>query len=124
MLNKIYKYKLTIIAVILILIAIWMPSSDVPSVGIPNLDKVVHCGMFGVLALCFYGEYTWNHKNLPAFIAPWLVMEAFALSTEFMQILADGRSCDMKDFAADSVGIVLAVLVFRLIYKKKVKSSC
>lgn len=122
MLKKMYQYKLTIISVVLILIAVLMPGSDVPSVGIPNIDKVVHAGMFGVLTLCFYGEYTWSNKRMPSLFLPALIIEAFALSTEFMQNFASGRSCDMKDFAADSVGIIAVILIFYRVYKRKVKS--
>lgn len=122
MLKRIYQYKLTMISAALILIAVLMPSSDVPSVGIPNIDKLVHAGMFGMLTLCFYGEYVWNSKKLPSVFLSGFIIEAFALSTEFMQKFASGRSCDMKDFVADSVGIITVILVFELIYKKKVKS--
>ena len=52
-------------------------------------------------------------------LVPWLSIEAFALITEFMQILVPGRSCDMKDFVADSLGIILAILCAKLWWNKK-----
>lgn len=113
----IMRYKLTIISVILILIAILMPSSDIPSVGIPNIDKVVHFGMFGFLSICFYGEYYWYKKELPRFLYAWPVLELFAGSTEMMQLLAEGRGCDVKDFIADSFGILTAIVVAYCIKK-------
>lgn len=113
------NYKLTVIVFILILIAILMPGSDVPSIGIQNLDKLVHFGMFAVITACFWGEYTWKNKRLPSMLVPWLSIEAFALITEFMQILVPGRSCDMKDFVADSLGIILAILCAKLWWNKK-----
>lgn len=117
--KQIKQYKWTIVAVILILIAILMPGNDVPSVGIPHLDKVVHFGMFGVLALVFYGEYTWQHKKLPVYLKAWGAMEIFALVTEFMQKLVPGRSCDMIDFVADSLGITLMIALFIIVLEKK-----
>lgn len=104
-------YKLTIVAVVVILIAVLMPADDVPSVGIPNIDKFVHAGMFGGLTLCFYGEYLWNNKILPKLIYSWLGIEGFAMITELLQYFAEGRSTDTKDFIADTIGIILGIIV-------------
>ena len=116
-------YKLTLLATILILIAILMSASDVPSVGIPNIDKLVHLGMFGTLALCYYGEYAFKHKRLPKFLVTWIALEGFALLTEIMQLFVEGRSCDGVDWLADSVGILGVIIVFRFLYNNKLKSS-
>ena len=104
-------YKLTIVAVVVILIAVLMPADDVPSVGIPNIDKFVHAGMFGGLTLCFYGEYLWKNKKLPKLIYSWLGIEGFAMITELLQYFAEGRSTDIKDFIADTIGIILGIFV-------------
>lgn len=111
------NYKFTILSVILILIAILMPSQDIPSVGIPGIDKMVHCGMFGFLTLCFYGEYYYKHKYNPKALYAIAVIEIYAVLTEFMQHFVEGRACDFVDWLADTLGIVLAVLVFRLLMK-------
>lgn len=102
-------YKFTIVVVMLILVAILMPSSDVPSVGIPHIDKVVHFGMFGCLALTFYSEYYWRHERLPKFISTWLVLEVFAALTEVMQHFTPDRSMDYRDLIADSLGIIVCI---------------
>lgn len=113
--KKIKDYKLTCLAIIFILIGILMPGSDVPSVGIPNIDKLIHLGMFMVLSLCFYGEYTWHNKKLPYTFWTWISIEIYAALTEFMQKFVEGRSCDFLDFVADSIGILLAIILFRVI---------
>lgn len=119
--KRMKHYKLTLIASVLILVAILMPGSDVPSVGIPNIDKLVHMGMFGTLSLCYYGEYISLYKKLPKFLGAWVCMEAYALLTEIMQLFAQGRSCDVIDFIADSIGILLVIVIFRVIYNRKLK---
>lgn len=116
-------YKLTLLATILILIAILMPASDVPSVGIPNIDKLVHFGMFGTLALCYYGEYVFKNKRLPKFTGSWMGLEIFALLTEVMQLFVEGRSCDGIDWIADSIGILGVIIIFRYLYSKRLESS-
>lgn len=113
------RYKVTLIASILILIAILMPGSGIPSVGIPHIDKFVHLGMFATLSLCYYGEYVWHNKKLPQVFWPWISMEGYALLTEIMQLFVEGRSCDFFDFVADSTGILLAIAICRTIYKRR-----
>lgn len=115
-------YKFTLLATILILIGILMPSSDIPSVGIPHIDKVVHCGMFGTLTLCMYGEYYYKNKKYPKEILAIGIVLLYAVLTELLQKLASGRSCDVMDWIADSIGTFLAVLVFHIgvnYYKKR-----
>lgn len=112
------KYKFTIIAIVLVLIGILMPGDDVPSVGIPHLDKVVHCGMFGFVTLCFNWDVFKVEKKLPNWKVSlgWVII--FAALTEWMQLYVPGRSCDYRDLIADTIGIVLAIGVASLAIKK------
>ena len=115
--KKTVNYKFTIVAVILILIAILMPANDIPSVGIPGIDKVVHCGMFGFLTLCLYSEYYYEHKHMPKALYAMGGIAVYAAATEVMQHFVEGRSCDFVDWLADATGIILAVIVFHLAIK-------
>ena len=116
------NYKFTLIVGIIILISILMPGRDIPSVEIPHIDKIVHCGMFGCLTLCFYGEHYYKYRKYPK---EWLVIGVIAgycALTEVLQKLASGRSCDPIDWLADVTGILLAVVVFHIgvnYYKNK-----
>lgn len=114
----IIKYKFTIISVILVLIAILMPGDDVPSVGIPNIDKVVHCGMFGFVTLCFYWDYYMAEKKMPHLIWTIVAVIAFGGLTEIMQACTPSRSCDYRDLIADTVGTILATGVARVFISK------
>lgn len=107
--NKIFRFKLTILVTILILIGILMPGDSVPSVGIPGIDKVVHFGMFFTFTATFCLEYVMGYKKLPKI--PYLVIgvACFAISTEIMQLFAANRSFDLKDFAVDMVGCIVAI---------------
>ncbi len=111
-------YKFTILLTILILIVILMPGGNVPEVKVEGFDKVVHLGMFGALTLCFYYEYNEYKGRLPHFIYTFLTVALFGLATEVMQLFADKRSFDLRDLLADSVGILLASIVFIIIQKK------
>ncbi len=114
--KQIKYYKWTIVTVILIWIAILMPGGNGPSIGIPHIDKVVHFGMFATLVLSFYSEYTYQHKKLPKHLVSWGIIEGFALLTEIAQLFVPGRSYDIKDFIADSLGMLLMMIIFSKIW--------
>ncbi|MBP3888453.1 MAG: VanZ family protein [Cellulosilyticum sp.] len=112
------KYKFTIISVILVLVGILMPGDDVPSVGIPHLDKVVHCGMFGCVTVCYYWDYYKVYKKVPYLWLTIVSVVLFGALTEIMQTYVPGRSCDYRDLIADTTGIMLATIVARWGVKK------
>jgi len=111
--KRLMQYKFTLLATAGILIAILMPGSDVPSVGIPNIDKVIHFSMFAVLMGCFAWEYCTANLTLPKWYIGILWPIAFAGLTERIQLYVPGRSCDIKDFICDSLGIVCMALCLK-----------
>lgn len=125
MIKKLRGYKFTLGVIILILIAIWMPGSSVPQVGIPNVDKLVHFGMFFVLTAVYYLEYLMRNQKLPVWYYVVACIFVFAGLTEFMQLFAVERSMDLLDLSADTTGIFVASLLWVAFVKvraKKVKS--
>ncbi len=117
------NYKFTLLSIILILVAVLMPADDVPSVSIPNIDKLVHAGMFAFLTLCFYGEHFFEKRKMPPLLLSWILLEIFAITTEVLQYLAEGRSCDIKDFLADTIGIIIVIVIMRYFLGRKGESS-
>lgn len=121
--NLIKQYKLTIVVVILILVAILMPGDSVPSVGVPGMDKIIHFGMFFTLTATFSLEYLWQNRCLPHFVYAFLSIISFAFMTEVMQLFAINRSFDLKDLLADTVGFLIASFLwkgcFSLYHKRK-----
>ena len=77
--------------------------------------------MFGFLTLCFYGEYFFEKRKIPSILLPWILIEIFAIITELLQYLVEGRSCDIKDFLADTIGSIIVIVIIRYFYGKKVK---
>lgn len=111
MIKKFRQYKLTIFYFILLLIAIGMPGNDVPSVGIPHIDKVVHFTMFAGLAACYYWEHSkWQLQGRQALKSSiWLI--GVGAMTEVLQYFIPKRSCDFKDLLADAIGIIVFSII-------------
>jgi len=111
----------------LVLILICLPGDDLPKVGdwmsAIYFDKWVHVGMFSVLAFLFmipFCKSDMTRINKWSFIIKIAIsISIWGLTTEFIQkFFIPGRSFDLLDWAADSVGVVLAVAVCRKLYLK------
>ena len=109
----------------LVLILICLPGDDLPKVGdwmsAIYFDKWVHVGMFSVLAFLFmlpFCKSDMTRINKWSFIIKIAIsISIWGLTTEFIQkFFIPGRSFDLLDWAADSVGVVLAVAVCRKLY--------
>lgn len=117
MVEKVKTYGLTILVAVGILVAVLLPGSDVPSVQIPYMDKVVHAGMFGTLTLCYVWEFCKAYHKYPNFLWSAVTLIGYGLLTELLQQLSPGRSCDLLDLAADSVGIFIILGIAWYRYK-------
>ncbi len=100
-----------------VLILICLPGKDVPKVGwldgIPNFDKLVHIGIFCLLGVLFclpLNKSLFNKKQRTQyFIRIALAVSIWGLTTEFIQkFFVPGRNFDLLDWAADSMGALLA----------------
>lgn len=97
---------LSIVASILIIIAVLIPGSNIPDVEMIGVDKFVHIIMFASWAIAL--RFDWS------LLKPWVVFVLgllFSLLTEILQLFAEGRSFDLYDMIADGVGLTLGLLL-------------
>jgi VanZ family protein len=105
---------------LIVVVLTCMPGNDVPKIGwldhIWFFDKWVHAGLFGGLTFLF----CWPFKNsdfsrtrrLHYFIKIALASSIFGLMIEFIQrFFIPGRDYELLDWAADTIGSLLALLV-------------
>jgi len=102
-----------------------MPASDVPTVSwmdnIPNFDKIVHAVLFGGLAFLFAlpllkSGFTERQKiNYSIKIS--LAVIVWGIAIEFLQkFYVTSRDFDLFDWAADTVGVIIALwLIIRIL---------
>ncbi len=108
----------------IVLVLICMPGQNIP---VSNwfdkiyLDKWVHAGIFGLLAFLFMLPVALSPmeptEKLQFFIRVAIATSLWGISTEFIQkFWIPGRSFDLFDWAADSVGGIIAFVVSRKKY--------
>ena len=111
---------------IFIMAGIWVicliPIPETPVSHISMMDKWVHVSVFSILGICLWYEYLKCHKNINkkrlllfGFLAP-LLMGGLI---EIVQSTCTGgnRSGDWLDFAADSIGVFLSMIIGILLAK-------
>jgi VanZ family protein len=97
-----------------------LPGSSIPSgwffIHIPQFDKIVHIGMFGLLCLCYhYPAYTSTLTSRQKTSWYWLVSllgVAYGVAMEFVQRdMVANRSFEGADILADMVGCLVALAI-------------
>lgn len=69
---------------------------------IPNLDKIVHAFLFGILA--FLWVFFLHHRGLKAWIPIFLLATLYGAGMEFYQENFTSREFEWYDILADAVG--------------------
>ena len=121
-----FSYIWAIIWAMIMLGLLLMPSNDLPDLNkfnyFPGIDKVVHIGIFFILAILLYWESAMKSqwKGNPWVMTAKVVISTviFAFLTEEAQRHVSSRTADMFDIYADCIGIGMATFAFLLIYRK------
>ncbi len=111
----------------LVLALICLPGQELPTVndwlGKIYFDKWIHVGLFAILAFLFMlpvlrSDFTITEKwNYIIKIA--IATSLWGLTTEIIQkFFVPGRSFDMFDWSADSLGALIALLFARIRFLK------
>lgn len=115
------KYKFTIIWIGIICALLLMPSKNIhqTEIKIKHFDKIVHFGLFSILALIITYEAIKNKKKQKLLLT-FVYIFIFALSTEILQkIFTSSRQFDHTDILADMLGFILTYLFLKIYTKTK-----
>ena len=101
-------------------------ADDLPSVRFPdffNFDKCVHAIMFGVLSMSLLialrRQSRYQTLRKKALLISCCFAISYGVAIEILQyFLATGRIAEFQDIFANTVGCVLGICFFRLVYGK------
>lgn len=109
-----------------------MPGSDVPEIGwldnIPNFDKLVHAAMFGGMTFLFCAAYfksSYSHsEKRNIFIRITIAAIVWGITIEIIQkYFIPGRDFELLDWAADSLGAIIAFWLSMLLLRRMEKKE-
>jgi VanZ family protein len=106
------------------IVLLTLPGNDLPTTGffteIPQFDKLVHIGMFGLLVYLFGVAFQKTLKKDRIFLL-WVAVLGilYGVAMEFVQkYWVASRSFDLKDIVADTVGCLVAYVCLLLRFRK------
>ncbi|MDR2026634.1 MAG: VanZ family protein [Prevotellaceae bacterium] len=106
-----------ILWIIIIIFACLMPGDKLPDVSffskIPYFDKIVHFALYFIFALFLMSGFSrqYGKTSAKAYIVSFILALLSGIVIEFVQEKI-GRSYDMYDMIANTVGIVVSLSLF------------
>lgn len=126
--QDVVRYQLPVITwAIAIFISSSIPSDDIPKVDVPNFDKVVHFGIFFVLAALTHRAIT--HQSAFPFLSHHDIISTIAFTTlygfldELHQMFVPGRNPSTVDLMADALGACLYIGAAHLLKTYRAKKT-
>lgn len=110
-----------ILWIIMIMVLCTLPNKDIPSNSFfeeIHFDKFVHFGLFGGIVLFLSLGIYWQKKYISPLTLSILVIvsASYGLAIEFIQkYWCIGRSFDIYDVVADTLGAIAGVWVFKIV---------
>lgn len=95
---------------LLILVATSIPSAAIPRLNFTLADKFVHFGMYAVFGLLVARSVD-GVRTVRTFLAALAMLVVFGLVDELHQALIPGRSTELLDWLADSLGALTGLLL-------------
>lgn len=105
---------LGIVYTLVLTLLLLFPSTDVPDIEVPFLDKIGHVSLFAFLVLIWV-MYSWVASEGANSRIFWIVPSVFVygIIIEVLQeLFFQPRTADIWDVAANLLGIVLGGLIF------------
>jgi len=98
------------------------PSSDFPEIGLTLADKYVHFIIYFGLCLLFF----YSLKNQSKFIKlqeypltfSLIFTSLYGVTDELHQYFVPGRTSDVLDWIADTLGALICIIFIKIFYKK------
>ncbi len=97
-----------------------LTNPNIPDFGFLWQDKIIHAGAFFVygLLLQLFLAKTLRITSRTIYILLFLIIGSFfGASDEFHQYFVPGRSCELLDWFADTIGLLLSLVVIFSIKK-------
>lgn len=102
---------------IVLFVATTLPTESLPSVSIS--DKLQHFGAYLVLAILFNLTISFQNKikliREKHYFFTIIIIGIYAAFDEIHQYFIPGRSCELADFIADMVGLLVGLSIVLLI---------
>lgn len=124
MLRTLLSYRLSLTMVVGILFACLLPANKFPEISVAFIDKYTHAFLFMGISLVIWIES--ELASMSVALQRWSCIGATLLLGGLIEVLqattTTTRSGDWLDFAADALGVVMAIPLFHFILRPRISS--
>jgi VanZ family protein len=116
------RFAVYILPIVLWCVTIFVLSaqSHLPSVSVNHIDKLEHAAAYGVMGALFTRAFLgYGGKPRTALLLAIFFASAYGATDEIHQRFTPGRSPDVLDWAADTVGAALGSFCWLFIFVKR-----
>jgi VanZ family protein len=116
------RYLPTILVCTLVLILSTINTGVLPKTDVPSADKIVHTIMyFGITLILMLNQTSYLHKKITKrqLYFAFLFSVGFGTSMEIIQHFLPWRSGSIYDFIANTLGVLLAIVIVLFITRFK-----
>jgi VanZ family protein len=100
-----------------------LPAIELPPVDIISTDKLIHMGVFGLLAaLCYISLVHIPKKNMlnkSPFQWSAIIVTFYGATDEIHQYFVPFRSAEVLDWLADAAGVILVLILIKYYLQNK-----
>ena len=96
-----------VLLAVLIFIFSSFPGDKLPEIGFDLDDKFIHAIEFGLFGIFLYHAFRFLSSFSRPYLASLCIGIGYAVFDEIHQLFVPGRSCEIGDFIADSLGIII-----------------
>ncbi len=107
----------------LILALTSIPGSAVPDVGVKSTDKLVHLLLYAVLGALATRALWSSDRPTRLVILVTVAVSIFGAVDEMHQLLVPGRSGDLPDWLADTIGGMTGAVLFTAIGRRSEEAA-
>ena len=102
-----------------------LPAIELPPVDIIGTDKLIHVGVYGLLAaLCYISLIHVTKENAfsrSPFLWTAIIVSLYGASDEYHQSFVTYRSAEFLDWIADFIGVIVMVVFIKYYLQNKHK---
>ncbi|MBZ0204294.1 MAG: VanZ family protein [Ignavibacteria bacterium] len=99
------------------------PAIELPKVEFFSADKIVHMGVYGMLAmLCYISLVHADKQNLitsSPLLWTSIICILYGASDEIHQYFVPNRSSELLDWGADILGVIIAILLIKYLLSNR-----
>ncbi len=116
-----HRYRLHTLLLIAVVLAVFFESTQPATINndvIPNLDKIAHFLVFGLIAWLFASVLSFRLSPRNSYLTAFILVSVLGCLNEYIQSFTPGRFSELHDVYADMAGAAFLLIAWKTSRKK------